>query len=448
MKIMCALNNPSAVSVFETEVSAVSSFQRILLYILFISFAVPLLLEVPIGDFRLPVYVFDAPLFVLLFLWYINICIGKAKVRISLLDVVFVLFLAWIFVTACTGLDPLYSLRMVILWVRAYLLFTLLYNTRLRKNDLLRITVLLLFTQIPVALLQFATQSSIGALNQYFGQKGGIVTTFKMGSQIIQRVQGTFPNSNMLALWLILLLPIVQSYWNSKAIKKSTSKLLRLLWFGGVVVLLLTLSRAGIAAGIVGFTMVMALTSRYNIRRLKGSTCRSWFWLLLAVSAALLITEYWFPTGSPLVARFSILEDPKRAYFLEEAIHMISEHPLLGVGYDNFVLAMPTENLPFVIRSRAGVHNIPLRITAETGIPGGILFMFLIALLLRRAYSSLKHVPTHTRLLLIGMVAGIISCAIMIQFNVVFNHHSILPLFFALTGAILGLGQRALYGNV
>jgi len=447
MKIMCASNNPFTVSVFETEVSAVSSFQRILLYILFISFAVPLVLEVSIGDFRLPVYVFDAPLFVLLFLWYINICIGKAKVRISLLDVVFVLFLAWIFVTAFTGLDPLYSLRRVMLWLRAYLLFALLYNTRLREGDLLRITALLLFTQIPVALLQFATQSSIGALNQYFGQKGGIVTTFKMGNEIIKRVQGTFPNPNVLYLWLILLLPVVQSYWNLKAIKKSTSKLLRLLWFGGVVVLLLTLSRAGIAAGIVGFAVEMALRNRY-IRKLREPTYRSWFWLLLAVSTALLITEYWFPTGSPLVARLFRLEDPKRAYFLEEAIHVITEHPLLGVGYDNFILAIPKESLPFVIRSRAGVHNIPLRITAETGIPGGILFMFLIALLLRRVYNSLKYVPAHTRPLLIGMVAGIISYVIAIQFDVLFNHHSILPLFFALTGATLGLGRRALYGNV
>jgi len=432
MKHMYVSDSLFTAFAFETEDYVVTSFQRVLIYCLFISFAIPLVLEIPIGDFRLPIYVFDIPLFALLFLWYMNICVGKAKVRISSLDVVFVLFLAWISITAFTGLDPLYSTRKLMLWVRAYFLFTLLYNTKLRAGDLLRVISLLLFVQVFVALVQFATQSNIGALNQYFGQKGALNITFKMGDVVIKRLQGTLPNPNMLGLWFILLLPFIQSHLGLRYTKRFATRLLGLLWAAGIVALLLTLSRAAIAAGVAGAIVVITLRNKY-IKKIRRSHCPL-LWLLIAVSIVMFVMGYW----SPLKARFSTLEDQKRACFLREAIHVISEHPLLGVGYDNFVLAIPKERFPFIIRSRAGVHNIPLKITAETGIPGGILFMFLIILLLWRTYSSLKHVPTYMRPLLIGMVAGIMSCAIAIQFDVIFNHHSILPLFFALAGTTLG----------
>ncbi|QQR77406.1 MAG: O-antigen ligase family protein [Candidatus Moraniibacteriota bacterium] len=137
------------------------------------------------------------------------------------------------------------------------------------------------------------------------------------------------------------------------------------------------------------------------------------------------------PLSSRLISTFDLSDHSTsgRIAIWSEAIHIIEQHPFVGVGlgnYSNTVLPSATYREPRY------AHNTLLDIAAETGILSAILFFLLLSITLTRSLTKYRNNPL--------IFAG--GCALLI-----FSLHSlfetplysvhILPLFLSLIAFVL-----------
>jgi hypothetical protein len=96
---------------------------------------------------------------------------------------------------------------------------------------------------------------------------------------------------------------------------------------------------------------------------------------------------------------FTTFADSERVQYLRMAVDMIKEHPLLGVGYNNFQLYEDPIQPGYpghIFYSK--VHNIYLLIASEMGLIGGALFLLFIFSVLRKSWQG-KDSPERAFLL-------------------------------------------------
>jgi O-antigen ligase len=104
-----------------------------------------------------------------------------------------------------------------------------------------------------------------------------------------------------------------------------------------------------------------------------------------------------------------------RVPLMENAARMIEDNQLVGVGLNAYRANMTRYDETGIFVSQVfpnPVHNVFAHITAEIGIPGGIIFCLLIIVAL---VESIRTMSMHDRLLFalaLGTFAGIISFVI------------------------------------
>jgi O-antigen ligase len=104
--------------------------------------------------------------------------------------------------------------------------------------------------------------------------------------------------------------------------------------------------------------------------------------LIVAIPALLALTAGMAIFGPSLAARFMELTDPQvileRVFgTYSHTIAIIQQHPLLGVGANNLMLAISKLPVEFVTRPLPA-HNVYLALWAELGIPGPPLFLLAV----------------------------------------------------------------------
>ena len=123
---------------------------------------------------------------------------------------------------------------------------------------------------------------------------------------------------------------------------------------------------------------------------------------LLPVAAALFISFAPAPLTERLYSTFN-LEDPTnrdRVAMMRSGWRMIQDHPLTGVGPDAIRLVYPTYRDPRAERQlNPHLHNVPLQIAAERGLPALAIWLWFIVVLIRdlarkTRSSSLRSLPT------------------------------------------------------
>lgn len=337
--------------------------RRVLLLALPISFTIPLTYtELPITIFFFDIIL--VPLFV-------SVVVQKQfrfeKSALTFLCLVMV-FTVWGLGTAIFSIDPLWSVDRVLLWIRiltcvfiAIEAYGRLYNTA----DIVKIATVLILLQGSIAIVQMITQTSIGQLNQYFGAKEITRHTVTFGELEILRAQGTFHNPNILAGWILILLPLTFldssdfSLKNKRLSQKSAI-------FVGTLTLLFTQSRGvTIFALLAAIGLLMALNRRYG---LYVSIL-----LLLGVSSLIVSPQL---RKLPYISRFLDIfgGESARINSMVESFHVIAEYPLTGIGYWTYADGVSKLGLD-IPGSAAAVHNIPLLVGAETGIVGLAIFI-------------------------------------------------------------------------
>ncbi|MEZ4682497.1 MAG: O-antigen ligase family protein, partial [Caldilineaceae bacterium] len=244
---------------------------------------------------------------------------------------------------------------------------------------------------------------------------------------------------NFYALILVALVPLaLDRFWHERQL------LLRLVagWGAAVAMLsiILTFSRGGfLAMGLVLGLLVL----RYRPRPMTlAVTALLFFALLLLAPASYQERMLTLLDSLPLISQSEVLDEASFRGRLSEvtvAVQMFADHPVAGVGYDNFdvhylnysqYLGLDTR------REERQAHSLYLEIAAETGLAGILTFL----LLLSGLYFSVRQARTLFRLagqeeqlylvdaLAIGMIGYLAGSTFL---------HAAFPRYFWLLAAIL-----------
>jgi len=146
--------------------------------------------------------------------------------------------------------------------------------------------------------------------------------------------------------------------------------------------LLLTFSRAawlGTAAG--GLAMLLLLLRRTASKRVAWPAAAALVAVLAVIGAAFLVTQWPLlrPRLGLSVEGVEIRSVDERAGLERSALTLIREHPLVGVGYGNFSIALWQRKSPALeaYPIYQPVHQVPLLAVAELGVPGGLFWLIL-----------------------------------------------------------------------
>ena len=237
----------------------------------------------------------------------------------------------------------------------------------------------------------------------------------------LARAAATFGNSNALAAYLAMTLPLaVNEYLQAR----STSD--RIL-VGNVVVivaiaLVMTLGRGGWAGAVAGVAIVIART-RPSLRRVTVIASA-----VAGLAAAIVIVAALFGGGGPSIAqstaaRLLSLLDPSagtgaiRLHIWKDTLGLIASRPLVGYGPDTFGLVFPT----FQTGAWSGVsiidesHSEVLQIAATQGFLGLAAFGSLCIAFMRIWWRGRHHILASG---VLGAGAGYLV-TILVNFSVV-----------------------------
>ena len=212
------------------------------------------------------------------------------------------------------------------------------------------------------------------------------------------RVAGTIGAPNAAGSYLALLLPLALSVLLAKP-RRGLKWLALLAFVLGVPALLFTLSRGAWIAFLV------SLTYLFFVAWYRGKLFKA---VPVAVATVLLITVLLFQ--NTFTDRI-LGDDNQSAYsripLMKMALRMIGDHPVLGVGANNYTVVMQQYIPDFRGAWIHSVHNKYLLIWAETGVCGIVAFVCFLLATMRRGWQAGKSNDRLTAALAVGLSAGV-----------------------------------------
>lgn len=267
-----------------------------------------------------------------------------------------------------------------------------------------------------------------GTIIAYFG-------IYERSMEGIKQSYATLINPNILAGYLILIIPIVSSllFYAPKGSKKA---LLAFSFITMVICLILTRSRAGWLA-LVGAMIFLVIIERRK-RLAIGLT------LVLIVVTSILIPS----VRIRLVTIFDLnsLVNEERIYGAKSALQMIKDYPLTGVGVNNFYHVYPQYQLPEAREHLIHAHNIFLQIGAEMGLFGLAVFLWLLIKVFKVGWKTLKKIKEgdYLRALVIGLLGSLVAFLVNQQFDYIWVKASLFIFFWVLLAILLVIRNIAL----
>jgi putative inorganic carbon (HCO3(-)) transporter len=224
---------------------------------------------------------------------------------------------------------------------------------------------------------------------------GGLVAGASSGPA---HAVGTFGNSNALAAYLAMAIPLgLGEYIHATS---STERVLA----GNVIVamalaLVLTFGRGGWIGAAVGVAIVLA-AARPSLRR-AAVICGAAAALVIGVGLVITVMGAGVPPIAQSIAtRFISLLDPTagtgaiRLHIWRDTLSMIASRPLVGYGPDNFGLAFPDFQTGHWARHSLidEAHSELLQIGATQGVIGFAAFTWLCVAVLRHWWNGRRQV--------------------------------------------------------
>ena len=319
-----------------------------------------------------------------------------------------VFFLAFTAVSVSVASDVSLALYELFLAAQLYLVYFYVANNLRRREDIRFVVSLLLIgclieSAAMIALEFTGTPSTIWGLPTHIHLQTGIHDAFV-------RVGGTVGSPNEASAYLSILLPLAACLLFAGV--KSSGKWLSCLVIGfGGVAMIFTYSRGGwialaLAAILVSFVLV----------RTRGISSKAPIALL-----AFLIVVY-LPFYSAISAR-AFGDDQgsaeSRIPLTMLAFRMIADHPVLGVGANNFSVVMQHYLTSYF---RTGflyvVHNKYLLIWTETGMGGLFAYLAFLFAAVRMGWKCWKQNDGYLSMLALGITAAIIGQIVHMNFDV------------------------------
>ena len=196
-----------------------------------------------------------------------------------------------------------------------------------------------------------------------------------------------------------------------------------------VVCLLMTQSRAGLVAFICELWVLA-----WFIRRRTMLVLASMFSLALVVAAVFLVEVGTTAQGVPIVVpqtsipiRTGLSSVIHRLDIWAFSLSQIATHPFVGIGYgkDSFKLVygdVPEEVPPghSPVRNQ-GTHNIFLYLALHVGLPGLMLFLWLVARIVRTELAAFRRVTDPvSQAVLLGTGVSVIGMGVRLMFDQMF----------------------------
>lgn len=205
-------------------------------------------------------------------------------------------------------------------------------------------------------------------------------TSFSESGEL--RSAATLGNSNLLAIYLVLLQPIVLYATEVRVIPKWLGYLTLAIFTVG---LLTTISRKGIVTGVITFEIFFFLTRRYRQMMLS---------LALIVIIAIVASGY-----ANITSRFEGAEIEKniasRSAMVNAGLEMFKASPLFGLGYngyhDNFYKYFKTKEY----KKKYDAHNEYVTALVNFGLIGFLFFVLIFVVPLRKGWQLFRIYRCH-----------------------------------------------------
>lgn len=264
--------------------------------------------------------------------------------------------------------------------------------------------------QCGISISQYFLQASIGlkALGEFdiwhftFPMQGGKrwlidnLTDYHSNIDKVCRVSGTFSHPNILGGFLFVAM-IMTYYLHRFEEKKYLRSLLHLAVSIQIFTLAITFSRSAIlATGLA--TLCWFAISFFKLKAISPGALSKQLLLFLTVilssigSLVLLYDQFFSRGGIVSYNEFVSGADKERVAYQNMAWEMFKDHPLIGIGYNNFQLHSKGYDLHNNgTELFAKVHNIYLLVLAETGALGAFCFLMCLFWILKSAVADAKH---------------------------------------------------------
>lgn len=245
---------------------------------------------------------------------------------------------------------------------------------------------------------------SIYGIGQYFGID--LLNLKVMGSGYIS---GSFENRNVLASFLVFIMPVSVGFLFEKSSKK-----LKIMVGLVAIITLIALIYTRTRGAWVGFIGAMAFFAGAKLMAGRGMkkilkslfSKKSLITISLMVICLGLLIRYDYRKPGSFTKKFLSIADLKdpatrhRFVMWHTGIDIIKEHPLLGTGIGTFKKIYPKYQSKYLRTEKYGmfeglsrfIHNDYLEITANTGILGLGAFLWLIVTLYWTGLKRLKQI--------------------------------------------------------
>ena len=267
---------------------------------------------------------------------------------------------------------------------RIFLIFVAIYLLVERFEDIRFIATCLVIAFAIQGVLVFA---EYGLSHPLFRLPGEVREADIVGT--ILRPGGTMGHSANFAKLAALCLPICFAFMLT--LRKNIWRLsFSAILISGLIALILTVSRAGLATSIFGLIWILLIMQKKK----SGGKIKILAPMILLVIGIVLA---WHVAGSRLISRSkedfgSALSRPE---MFSVAWNVIKDHPFVGVGLNNYTLVAPDYDHTrdaISISYPHPVHNIYLLHAAEIGIIGAVFFIWFlfgtVAMAFKRSLES------------------------------------------------------------
>jgi len=371
--------------------------KRILLFLLAFTgslyFAKPLIEHTRYFGLESAVSVSHTDVLALLLLLYFLAQLAVRQAKIYFFPIIIVPALAWLAFSSLSLFsagDGEFVIIQLINMGKLLMLCWIIANSVENEVDLNWVLTGLMIGMVFQALVGIYQGTTGNPLGLDFLNETTAVHKQELNQGLVNRVQGTIGHPNSYAMYITTVIPFAWALLFSR-ISRLFKFLVSITFCLGCVALILSLSRAAWISflAIISIGLVLAVRRK---RIISGAALR------IAGATSLLLLGLTFFGPKIILSRLTSSDQgsaSSRIKLAQIALDIIKDHPLVGIGLNNYSLVSP-EYGGIVIGREYIVHSAFLLIAAETGLIGLAAFIIFLAVLLIKSWRIIIRAPNDT----------------------------------------------------
>jgi len=314
------------------------------------------------------------PCILVSFCYFLKLIRGKRTFNFEIFDLFVLMFGMLIFFSGFVSVSKSGSIKPALV----YLCFTLFYFTAVNiirsKEMIQRSVATLMFSGFLVAVY--------GVYQNYFGVGNQTWQDSDMFSDITGRVVSTLENPNVLAEYLILIIPfVIVSLFIERQIKTRMPYIIYTVFT--VMCLVYTWSR-GSWLGFIAASLILFII-------LNKKVIAAYFGIAILVPLSPLVLSETIVQRFTSIGNITDSSTSYRVSIWTASLNMIKNHLIegIGVGIESFKLVYPEFALAG-IEGAPHSHSLYLQVCAESGVIGLIVLVFIIFFFMQYCFSAIK----------------------------------------------------------